>query len=144
MGYIKIIVLSAVVALAIIFMIQNIQPLSYPLTIRLNLFFVRFQSTPYATYLVILLAFFVGLLAASLVGISERWRLRKQARAQRKELENLHRELSSLRNLPVTGDAVVAGQPEVAANHFTAREVNHEPEALSGQEPSTAEAEEKR
>jgi uncharacterized integral membrane protein len=118
MGYIKIIVISAVVALAITFMIQNIAPLSHPLSLRLNLFFLHWQSTPYATYLVILLAFFIGLLAASLVGISERWRLRSQTWNQKKEIEKLHRELSSLRNLPVTGDAVVAGQPEVAANHL--------------------------
>ena len=46
MGYIKVIVLSAVVALSIIFMIQNITPLSHPLGIRLNLFFVNWESTP--------------------------------------------------------------------------------------------------
>ena len=85
MGYIKVIVLSAVVALSIIFMIQNITPLSHPLGIRLNLFFVNWESTPYPTYLVILLAFFVGLLAASLVGINERWRLRRQVKAQVKK-----------------------------------------------------------
>ena len=117
MGYIKIIVLSAVVALAIIFMIQNIGPLSHPLSIRLNLYFLRFESTPYATYMIILLAFFVGLLAASLVGIGERWRLRRQSRSQAKELNNLKEELSSLRNLPVTGEAVVAGAADVPANH---------------------------
>jgi len=109
MGYIKVIILSAVVALAIIFMIQNITPLSHPLGIRLNLFFVKWESTPYPTYLVILLAFFVGLLAASLLGISERWRLRRQVKAQIKKTEELRGELNSLRNLPVTGDPMVTG-----------------------------------
>jgi uncharacterized integral membrane protein len=143
MGYIKIIVISSVVALAIIFMIQNIGPLSHPLSIRLNLFFLRFESTPHATYLVILLAFFAGLLAASLVGISERWRLRKQTKSLKKELDNLHGELSSLRNLPVTGDAVLAGQPAVEAKSFSASEAESETEVLNAEISPLDEGEEK-
>lgn len=106
MGYLKALVVSAVVALAIIFMVQNIEPLSHPLAIRLNLIFVKFESSPYATYLVILLAFFVGLLAASLLGVADRFRMRKDLKTQRKEIESLNRELSSLRNLPLTGKSV--------------------------------------
>ena len=108
MSYLKAIVISLVVALAIIFMVQNIDPLSHPLSIRLNLFFIQFETTPYATYMVILLAFFVGLLAASLLGLMERFRLRKAIRQQRKEVERLNKELSSLRNLPLN-DEPIAG-----------------------------------
>jgi putative membrane protein len=103
MGYLKAFIISAVVALAIIFMVQNIEPLSQPLAIRLDLIFVKFESSPYAIYLVILLAFFVGLLAASLLGLAERFRMRAEIKARRKEIEALNRELSSLRNLPLTG-----------------------------------------
>ena len=106
MSYLKAIVISLVVALAIIFMVQNIDPLSHPLSIRLNLFFIQFETTPYATYMVILLAFFVGLLAASLLGLMERFRLRKAIRQQRKEVERLNKELSSLRNMPLTGEPI--------------------------------------
>ena len=125
MGYIKVIVLSAVVALSIIFMIQNITPLSHPLGIRLNLFFVNWESTPYPTYLVILLAFFVGLLAASLVGINERWRLRRQVKAQVKKTEELRKELNSLRNLPVTGEPMVAGTADLSGDAFSAGEAHN-------------------
>jgi uncharacterized integral membrane protein len=106
MSYLKAIVISAVVALAIIFMVQNIEPLSHPLSIRMNLFFVQFETTPYATYMVILLAFFVGLLAASLLGLMERLRMRKTIRQQRKEVARLNKELSSLRNMPITGEPI--------------------------------------
>lgn len=122
MGYIKVIVLSAVVALSIIFMIQNITPLSHPLGIRLNLFFINWESTPYPTYLVILLAFFVGLLSSSLVGINERWRLRRQVKAQVKRTEELRKELNSLRNLPVTGEPMVAGSSGLSGESFSAGE----------------------
>lgn len=114
MNYLKAILLSAVVALAIIFMIQNIEPLSHPLGVRLNLFFVHFESTAYPTYLVILLSFFVGLLAASLLGLAERFRLRKGLRAKDKEIGALRNELNSLRNLPLTHE-VAAGGKEPAA-----------------------------
>ena len=106
MSYLKAIVISLVVALAIIFMVQNIEPLSHPLSIRLNLFFIQFETTPYATYMVILLAFFVGLLAASLLGMMERFRQRKANRLLRKEVERLNKELSSLRNMPLTGEPI--------------------------------------
>ncbi len=106
MSYLKAIVISAVVALAIIFMVQNIETLSHPLSIRLNLFFIQMETTPYATYMIILLAFFVGLLAASLMGLMERLRLRKTIRQQRKEVARLNKELSSLRNMPLTGEPI--------------------------------------
>lgn len=110
MSYVKAILLSAVVALAIIFMVQNMEELSHPLAIRLNLLFVQFESAPYATYLVILLSFFVGLLLASLLGIAERFRLRRDIKGLRKEIDGLNQELSSLRNLPITGEP--AGQTD--------------------------------
>jgi putative membrane protein len=111
MSYLKAIVISAVVALAIIFMVQNIQALSHPLSIRLNLFFVKFETTPYATYMVILLAFFVGLLVASLLGLAERFRLRKRLRDLRKRNDKLRDELNSLRNMPLNDP--VSGPPEL-------------------------------
>jgi uncharacterized integral membrane protein len=110
MSYLKAILLSAVVALAIIFMVQNMEALSHPLAIRLNLLFVQFESAPYATYLVILLAFFAGLLTASLLGLVERHRLRREIKGLHKEISGLNQELSSLRNLPITGEP--AGQAE--------------------------------
>jgi uncharacterized integral membrane protein len=110
MGYLKAFILSAAVALVIIFMVQNIKPLSEPLSIRLDLIFLKFESTPYATYLVIMLAFFVGLLTASLLGMAERFRQRREIKRQAKEIEGLHKELASLRNLPVTAKALDQGQ----------------------------------
>ena len=106
MSYIKALIVSAVVALAIIFMIQNIEALNHPLAIRLNLLFVKFESTPYATYLIIMLAFFTGLLAASLLGFSERFRLRRLLRAKAKEVSTLEKEINSLRNLPLTDETL--------------------------------------
>ena len=108
MIYIKALFIAAGVGLAIIFMVQNIEELAEPLRIRLNLFFVQFESTPFATYLVILLAFFVGLFTASLLGLAERFRLRKLMRHSKKEVETLSKELNSLRNLPITSQPMAS------------------------------------
>ena len=108
MSYIKAILLSAVVALAIIFMVQNMDALGHPLAIRLNLLFVKFESSPYATYLIILLAFFIGLFLASLLGIAERFHLRRNIKGLEKQIAGLNQELNSLRNLPITGEPVTA------------------------------------
>lgn len=110
MSYLKTIIISAAVALAIIFMVQNIDALGHPLSVRLNLFVVHLKSTPYPTYMVILLAFFVGLLVASLLGLTERFRLRGRLKTERKKSEELTRELNSLRTLPITSETMVGGQ----------------------------------
>jgi putative membrane protein len=114
MRYLKTFIICLAVALAIVFMVQNIEPLSHLLSIHLNLFFVQFQTTPYPTYMVILLAFFAGLLAASLLGVVERHRQRGRIKSLNKELKNLNDELSSLRNLPITSDPVAAASEETA------------------------------
>lgn len=111
MNYLKAIAVSALVALAIIFMIQNIAELSHPLALRLNLYFMRLQSTPFATYMIILLAFFVGLLSASLMGLLERFRMRGRIRTLEKQLATRTGELNDLRNLPVTEEALPAAKP---------------------------------
>jgi putative membrane protein len=116
MNYIKAILVAALVALAIIFMIQNIEALSHPLSIRLNLFFYQFESTPYATYLIIMLAFFVGVLATSLLGLAERFRLRRGLKAKNDEITSLNRELNSLRNLPITSEAIAPEAPQEKDN----------------------------
>ncbi|KIX11811.1 lipopolysaccharide assembly protein LapA domain-containing protein [Dethiosulfatarculus sandiegensis] len=147
MSYLKAFIISAAVAFAIIFMVQNIEPLSHPLSIRLNLIFVKFQSTPYATYLIIMLSFFVGLLAASLLGLSERFRLRKQLKAKDKELDNLASELKSLRNLPITSETLSPnGEAEAPKNgkgkkdseekNLPAKGLEPEPEPLDESEES--------
>jgi uncharacterized integral membrane protein len=115
MSYLKAITLSVVVALAIIFMVQNIEALSHPLSLRLNLVFLKFESAAYATYLIIMLGFFVGILAASLLGIAERFRQRKVIRDQQKQIEGLNKELSSLRNLPLTGGPASPGGASAAS-----------------------------
>ncbi|MCB2188463.1 MAG: DUF1049 domain-containing protein [Deltaproteobacteria bacterium] len=114
MGYLKAFIISAVVALAIVFMIQNIEPLSHPLTLKMDLLFASFQSSPYPTYLLILFSFFFGLLLASLVGLMERFRLKSALKALRKQNASLANEVKTLRNLPLTGESMpVSGPPAV-------------------------------
>ena len=115
MAYIKALIVSAIVAFAIVFMIQNIEALSHPLALRLDFYVVKMQTTPYATYIVLILSFFAGLLIASALGVAERMKLKKQLRASKKEEKRLNKELDSLRNLPITNQEMGqenGGEPE--------------------------------
>ena len=56
MRYLKTFIICLAVALAIVFMVQNIEPLSHLLSIHLHLYFVQFHTTPNPPYMVVLLA----------------------------------------------------------------------------------------
>lgn len=134
MSYLKALIMAAVVALSIIFMIQNIGPLSQPLSIRLSLMYFKFESTSYPVYLIIMLAFFVGLLSASLMGLVERFRMRRLLAAKNKELKTLNSELDSLRNLPLTDESLPASEPFEAVDPFARHEEVNGLEGQSEQE----------
>ena len=136
MVYLKTIVIAGFVALSIIFMVQNMKELAEPLQIRLNLMFINFESTPFSTYLVILLSFFVGLFAASLLGLAERFKMRRMVKAAQKEVAILSKELDSLRNLPITSDPIsdnnhVEEEPPVSKEPVSTQISPEEKEALS-------------
>jgi len=52
-------------------------------------------------YFVIIIVFLLGILIASLYGILERFKLRKEIRIISKEKREKDKELNSLRNLPI-------------------------------------------
>lgn len=127
MIYIKALIVAACVALAIIFMVQNNTELSEPLRIRLNLYFTQFESTPFATYLVVMLSFFVGLFVASVLGLADRFRMRGVIRRLKKDVTGLQKELTSLRNLPITSEPM-------ATDPLATEPLNGETAALPGNE----------
>jgi len=54
-----------------------------------------------AFYFVIIIVFLLGILIASLYGIFERFKLKKEIRILSKEKREKDKELNSLRNLPI-------------------------------------------
>jgi uncharacterized integral membrane protein len=96
-----------VLSLVVIIIVQNFQALTTPVSFKIDLLFYNFQSSNIPLSLIALAAFFFGLVAAGLQGIFERMSLKRDIRFLKKELEMKEKEVSSLRNLPVTaGDDV--------------------------------------
>ena len=93
--------------------IQNHMAMSTSMVFRLNLLFKEFTSTPLSLYVVVPLTFFFGVLITWFYGMIEHYRLRRDIKGLEKRLREKDKELSSLRNLPITADDVSPGQIDI-------------------------------
>jgi putative membrane protein len=107
MKYIRTVVYTALFLIAVTFIIQNYPDFSKELTIKLNLYVASFETAAIQAWVLFLIAFFVGIVLASIVGFVERQHLKREIRAGRKEISRLKEELNSLRNLPITEQGII-------------------------------------
>lgn len=91
-----------VVIVVVLFFFQNSQTLTMPIEIKLNLWLKEFSSPQAPLYGVVVGSFIVGLAIGGLWGVVGQLRLRGKIRVMDKLLQEKERELSSLRNLPLT------------------------------------------
>ncbi len=106
MKYLRNIFFTLMALITIIFIIQNYQDFSRPITIRLDLYFITLETPAIQSWVLFLMAFFVGVVLASIGGLFERMRLKGEVRDARREAQKLKEELNSLRNLPITEEPV--------------------------------------
>jgi uncharacterized integral membrane protein len=93
MRFVKIIISTLIILLGIVFIIENLDTLKHTMRIKLNLYFVGFQSPDMHLWIIVLFAFFLGVFTASLYGIYELYQQRQTVRQLRHNLEILAREL---------------------------------------------------
>jgi len=98
MKYIRVIVYAAIFVLAIVFIQQNIQDFSQGIHIRLNLYYISFESIAIPVYILLLISFMVGVLIASTYGLLDRFRMKRSLRREKKTNDRLKKELESLRS----------------------------------------------
>lgn len=111
MKHLKLIILILLLSIVVILAYQNSEAVTKTVQFRLNpLFFEESQSPEIAIGLVMLMAFFLGVIVTGFCGMTERFRLKKRIKMCTKELENKDKELNSLRILPITSDDVSPGQ----------------------------------
>ncbi len=113
MKYLRFIIAIILIFLVLAVIIQNHPAMSTSVVFRLNLLFTEFTSTPLSLYIVVLLTFFFGVIITWFYGMIEDYRLRKEIRGLKKDLREKDKELSSLRNLPITSDDVSPGQIDI-------------------------------
>jgi uncharacterized integral membrane protein len=101
MRHIKAIVSILVMLLIIIVIVENLEQLSKTLTLRVDLLFWGTKSPPMAFYLVVIIAFLIGIFVAGFMGIFERFRLKREIRRLRRENQQKDKELDSYRTQPL-------------------------------------------
>jgi lipopolysaccharide assembly protein A len=103
---IKGIISILVMLLIIIVVIENYEQLSNTLTLRINLGFGAHKTPPMPFYLVVIIAFLIGIFVVGFLGIFERFRLKTQIRRLSKENAEKDKELNSYRNLPIVEEKI--------------------------------------
>ena len=101
MKHIKAIISIVLMLLAVVLIVENLTQLSQKLILKIDLYFWDWSTEPMAFYFVIIIVFLLGILMASLYGIFERFKLKKEIRIISKEKREKDKELNSLRNLPI-------------------------------------------
>ena len=93
MRFLKIILFTAIVILAIVFIIQNLQIFQNTVKVRINLYLLHAESPDMPLWVIILFTFFLGVFTASLYGIYEIVVQRRTIKRLRYNMEIMAREL---------------------------------------------------
>jgi uncharacterized integral membrane protein len=111
MKHVRAFFIILVMLFVVILAVQNYEAMSTDVRFRLDLGFHQWESLPISVYFVVVIAFLTGIIIAGLYGITERFRLKRKIKTLQNEAREKDKELASLRNLPVTTEAV-RGLPE--------------------------------
>jgi len=120
MRHVKAIVSILVMLLVVIIVVENLEQLSKTLTLRIDLLFWGAKTGPMAFYLVVIIAFLVGIFVAGLLGIFERFRLKGEIKRLAKENKEKDKELNSYRNLPIVEQEIEDTSAAVTTNSESA------------------------
>jgi uncharacterized integral membrane protein len=93
MRFVKIIISTLIVLLGIVFIIENLETLKHAVRLKMDLYFFTFQTPDVQIWVVVLFAFFLGVLTASFYGLYEHYNNRQTIRQLRHNLEILAQEL---------------------------------------------------
>ena len=93
MRFIKVIFSTVIVLLGIVFIIENLEVLKQAVRLKLDLYFITFQSPDVYLWVLVLFAFFLGVITTALYGVYDNYQQRQTIRQLRHNLEILAKEL---------------------------------------------------
>ena len=93
MRFLKVIISTIIILLAIVFIIENLEMLKNAVTVKLDLYLVNLESPAIPLWVLVLFCFFLGAFTASLYGLYEVIVQRQTIRQLRRNLEIMTREL---------------------------------------------------
>jgi len=111
MKHVKAIIVILFLLVVVIVAVQNYQALTTSISFKVNLLFFKAESAGLPIFLIAIVTFLIGVLSMWVYGIAERLDLRKQIKTLMKDVREKEQELNSLRNLPVTSEAIDSDRP---------------------------------
>ena len=93
MRFVKVIFSTVIVLLGIVFIIENLEVLQHTVRLKLDLYVVTFQSPDVYLWVLVLFAFFLGVITTALYGVYDNYQQRQTIRQLRHNLEMLAKEL---------------------------------------------------
>jgi uncharacterized integral membrane protein len=93
MRFVKVIFSTVIVLLGIVFIIENLEVLKQAVRLKLDLYVVTFQSPDVYLWVLVLFAFFLGVITTALYGLYEHYVQRQTVRQLRHNLDILAKEL---------------------------------------------------
>ena len=93
MRFLKVIISTIIILLAIVFIIENLEMLKTEVTLKLDLYLLNLESPAVPLWVMVLFCFFLGAFTASLYGLYEVIVQRQTIRQLRRNLEIMTREL---------------------------------------------------
>jgi uncharacterized integral membrane protein len=95
MRFLKVIISTIIIVLAIVFIVENLETLRHAVTLKLDLYLGHWASPEVPLWVLVLFCFFLGAFTASLYGIYEVIVQRQTIRQLKHNLEILASELKS-------------------------------------------------
>jgi uncharacterized membrane protein (DUF106 family) len=93
MRFVKVIFSTVIVLLGIVFIIENLEVLKQAMRLKLDLYVVTFQSPDVYLWVLVLFAFFLGVITTALYGIYDHYTNRQTIRQLRHNMQILAKEL---------------------------------------------------
>jgi len=114
MKHVKAIIVVLFLLIVVIVAVQNYQALTTSIVFKVDLLFFKAETPNLPVFMIAIIAFLIGVACIWVYGISERLDFKRQIKMLMKNVKDKEQELNSLRNLPVTSEAMDADRPPVS------------------------------
>jgi hypothetical protein len=112
MRFVKVIISTVIILLGIVFIIENLEVLKHPVSLKLDLYVTTLQSPDVYLWVLVLFAFFLGVFTTALYGIYDHYLNRQTIRQLRHNLEILAKELKQASDSAQASAAAPEPEPE--------------------------------
>ena len=102
MNHLKAILVVLFILFLFILAVQNFDGMATPVTFKIDLIFIEYESSAIPLALVAVATFIIGVVFMGIYRLSETLRLRGQIKTLMDDIKEKDKELNSLRNLPLT------------------------------------------